>query len=85
MLVISCAYLLCVEAIEAKAWKASSHIPNDTDFPENELRDINSRPNTAIAFTGGGSRSYLASIGYLAALTELGNLFPKIVIVRLIE
>jgi len=31
-----------------------------------------SKPNTGIAFTGGGSRSYQASVGYLAALHELG-------------
>ena len=30
------------------------------------------RANTGIAFTGGGSRSYIAATGYLAALTELG-------------
>ena len=30
------------------------------------------RGNTGIAFTGGGSRSYIAATGYLAALTELG-------------
>lgn len=41
-------------------------------FPEQSDARIMARPNTGIGFTGGGSRSYIAAAGYLAALTELG-------------
>ena len=44
--------------------------PNPSDYPEREL--LKDKPNTAIAFSGGGSRSFVASFGALAALTQLG-------------
>jgi len=42
--------------------------------PELQLANIAVRPASAILFSGGGSRSFTATIGYLAALTELGLL-----------
>lgn len=60
-----------------KAWQAASNFPVPADFPELSDENVNGRPNTGIAFTGGGSRSYLASAGYMAALEELG-LVPNI-------
>lgn len=51
------------------AWQAKSEYPNPSDFPEADV--LSSRASSAVAFTGGGSRSYLASLGYLAALNEL--------------
>lgn len=59
------------------AWQSKNNYPEPNDFPELHEESVLKRPNTAIAFTGGGSRSYLASIGYLAGLNELG-LIPKI-------
>jgi hypothetical protein len=56
-----------------KAWQSSNAYPVPSDFPELKEETVTKRPNTAIAFTGGGSRSFLASIGYLAGLTELGK------------
>lgn len=44
--------------------------PTSTDFPESEL--LKNRPSTAIAFTGGGSRAYVAAIGQIAGLYKLG-------------
>jgi hypothetical protein len=65
------------ETINFKAWQSSKAYPEPNDFPELHEESVLSRPNTAIAFTGGGSRSFLASIGYLAGLNELG-LIPNI-------
>jgi hypothetical protein len=53
----------------AKAWQSSKDYPEPSDFPEVAL--LKDRPNTAIAFTGGGSRAYTAAIGYLAGLHKL--------------
>eukprot|EP01034_Spumella_vulgaris_P028160 gene28160-34976_t len=55
--------------IKASAWQSASNTPEASDFPETEL--LSDRPNTAIAFTGGGSRAYVAAFGVLSALTEL--------------
>ena len=35
------------------------------------MESVTNKPNTAIAFSGGGSRAYIAAIGYLAALSKL--------------
>ena len=57
---------------QAQAWRAvSGEYPVPADFPEMLDADLMSRPNTGVVFTGGGSRSYLASTGYMAALHEL--------------
>lgn len=63
--------------LKAKAFQSKGVYPTQSDFPEESLPTIKTRPSTAIAFTGGGSRSYLASIGYLSGLYELG-LIPGI-------
>jgi hypothetical protein len=65
------------DTINFKAWQSSKDYPEPNDYPELHEESVLSRPNTAIAFTGGGSRSFLASIGYIAGLTELG-LIPNI-------
>lgn len=57
---------------QVKAWQAAADFPEPSDFPEAGDENVNARPNTAIVITGGGSRSYLASAGYLAALEEMG-------------
>eukprot|EP01041_Mallomonas_annulata_P001795 gene1795-3484_t len=43
-----------------------------SDFPEIDIGTFSGRPNTAISFSGGGSRSFISSIGILSALRELG-------------
>lgn len=53
----------------AYAWQSANDYPTSTDYPETDL--LSTRPSNGIAFTGGGSRSYLASLGYLAGLKEL--------------
>eukprot|EP01034_Spumella_vulgaris_P026327 gene26327-32893_t len=58
-----------VFTLKATAWKSASSVPNAADFPETAL--LSSRPKTAIAFTGGGSRAYAAAFGVLSALTQL--------------
>lgn len=63
--------VVCAKDLSAKAWQKIAQYPTGTDFPEQSDKNIKGRPNTAIGFTGGGSRSYLASVGYLSALTEL--------------
>ena len=41
-------------------------------FPEQELTEVMSRPNIGIAFSGGGSRSAVASFGTMRALHQMG-------------
>ena len=59
-------------SLEVKAWKGTVNYPIPNDYPEMALDEIKSKSNVAIGLSGGGSRSFAASIGYLAALTELG-------------
>ena len=56
----------------AQAWQAATgSCPVPTDFPETRDANLMARSNTGVVFTDGGSRSYLASAGYMAALLEL--------------
>jgi hypothetical protein len=55
--------------LNARAWRSASFYPDSSDFPESNL--LEHRPNTAISFSGGGSRAYIAAMGYLAALRDL--------------
>ena len=69
------ALLLQVVAVQAtlkaRAWQSTS-FPTSADFPELSDPSVTSKKNVAIGFTGGGSRSYIASMGYLSALNKLG-------------
>jgi hypothetical protein len=56
----------------ARAWQSAGEYPTNKDFPESSY--LQNRPNTAIGFTGGGSRAYVAAIGQLAGLNQLGLL-----------
>lgn len=60
------------EALNVNAWQSASAYPKASDYPESSLPEINSRPSTAISFSGGGSRSFTAAMGYLGGLNELG-------------
>jgi hypothetical protein len=55
--------------LNARAWKSNTGVLTKDDFPEVDL--LKSKPNTAIGFSGGGSRAYTAAIGYLAGLRDL--------------
>lgn len=57
--------------VTARAWQ---NLPGDFYFPEAELEAVASRPASAILFSGGGSRSFTVTTGYMAALLELGLL-----------
>lgn len=58
-----------VAAVNVKAWQSLNAFQSASDFPEVEL--LGGKPNTAIGFTGGGSRAYLAALGHLAGLRDL--------------
>ena len=55
-------------ALKAKAWQNTAEFSSSFAFPEEEY---GVKQNVGIAFTGGGSRSYLASLGYMAGLESL--------------
>lgn len=54
---------------KAQAWQS---VGLKYTFPENSFSEITAKPSVGISFSGGGDRSYTASIGYLAAFHELG-------------
>lgn len=60
--------------LHVKAWKSRSDYPVPSDYPENDLPELQDKPNTAIAFSGGGTRSYVGTIGFLAGLRDAGLL-----------
>jgi hypothetical protein len=60
--------------LHVKAWKSRSNYPVPEDYPESQLPELRSKPNTAIAFSGGGLRAYVSSFGFLAGLRDLGLL-----------
>jgi len=53
-------------------WSPPEMVP--FNFPELELPEVYNRANVALAFSGGGSRSYVASLGYMRGLKDLGLL-----------
>ena len=56
------------ELFRATAWQGTAA------FPEETVPHLRPRPSTGVAFSGGGSRSYAATLGQLAALHQLGLL-----------
>lgn len=61
----------------AYAWQSSGEFPSPSEFPESHDDSLSSRPSSAVAFTGGGSRSFISSLGYLGAFNQLA-LIPSI-------
>jgi hypothetical protein len=59
------------EVYNVRAYRSKGKFPKPDDFPETKNIELMKRKNVGIAFTGGGSRSYLASAGQMAALLEL--------------
>ena len=59
------------EKVTCKIWDATQ---SDFVFPEQTYREITERNNVGLAFSGGGTRSASATLGYLRGLNELGLL-----------
>ena len=57
--------------LNVKSWQSLHDYPAFTDFPESSVKEVLLKPNTAIGFSGGGSRAYICALGYLAGLSEL--------------
>ncbi len=62
--------LVEAQSHKAQAWQ---NLGLKYTFPETDYPDITDKPNAGITFSGGGDRSFIASIGYLAAFHELGE------------
>lgn len=62
------------EILYVRAWKSTSRNPIPSDYPENDLPALKSKPSTAVAFSGGGIRAYAGTIGFLAGLRDAGLL-----------
>lgn len=61
-----------VSSFDVKSWQSTSS--SGFTFPEDSLSEVQASKSVGLTFSGGGDRSYLASIGYLAAMHELGLL-----------
>ena len=60
-----------MQEIKATIWSAADRAFH---FPENDIPEIQARPNTGLCFSGGGGRSLAATIGQLRGLNALGLL-----------
>ena len=54
-----------------------THGANPTTYPEQERSGGSGRPQTGVCFSGGGTRSYAATVGQLRGLSDLG-LIPRV-------
>ena len=68
IVIIASLFLATVSFAEDGIYKARSWT-DENNYPEGDMFNLKS---SAILFSGGGSRSFTASIGQLSALTELG-------------
>lgn len=59
-------------SFDVNSWQSTSN--GAFTFPEESLPEVQAAASIGITFSGGGDRAYLASIGYLAAMHELGLL-----------
>ena len=48
----------------ARAWRGVDRRTGAATFPELALPELQTKPNTALAFSGGGIRAYSVSAGY---------------------
>ena len=55
-------------SLNVNSWQATE---NGFTFPEDDLEVVQESKSIGITFSGGGDRSFIASIGYLAAMHEL--------------
>jgi hypothetical protein len=65
-----CRFNLSFTNFNALAWQSLGI--GDYTFPENDIPYVASRPNVGVSFSGGGDRSFTATIGALGAFHELG-------------
>lgn len=70
------AVLVC-DAYDAKAWQSLGGNTQTLPYPEKTVPEVMARPNIGITLSGGGSRAFLASIGYLGAFHQL-NIMEKV-------
>ena len=61
--------LFASSQFQTRAWQS---VGESYTFPETGYPDIQAKGNVGITFSGGGDRSYVATIGYLGAFHELG-------------
>ena len=61
------------ELVEARVWRGSER-DGTPSFPELELPDLQAKPHSGIAFSGGGLRSYTSTLGYLRGLLDVNLL-----------
>jgi hypothetical protein len=57
--------------LSAKAWFTSKYHPSEGSYPEQSDPVLQTKKNVGLAFSGGGTRSYLSSLGYLRGLHDL--------------
>jgi predicted acylesterase/phospholipase RssA len=79
-LVVVICFVLLNESVSlnTRAWQTKNMAdlnPGSFEYPEKQY--LTEKKNVGLAFTGGGSRSYIASFGYMAALHQL-NLMKEI-------
>lgn len=61
------------EIVEARLWRGAAADGTPT-FPELELPELREKVNSGVAFSGGGLRAYVYTLGSLRALLDLGSL-----------
>ena len=67
-------YVAAQDRLAAQAWFTSSYHPSEGLFPEQSDPILLQKKNVGIAFSGGGTRTFLCSLGYLRGLHDLGLL-----------
>ena len=55
-----------------KAWRGAGMESLPPAWPESALPELSSRENVGLVMSGGGSRSFIVSLGYLKAFVDLG-------------
>ena len=64
--------IIYVDGLNVKVWKSNNENPLASDYPEKSILEKKTKTtNTAIGFSGGGSRAFTAAMGYLAGLRDL--------------
>ena len=70
---VCCVLLISyVDGLNVKVWKSNNENPLASDYPEKSIIEKKTKTtDTAIGFSGGGSRAFTAAMGYLAGLRDL--------------
>lgn len=70
-------YAGIVHSLQARAWQSLDELVPNANFEYPEASILAGQPDrtsTGIGFTGGGSRSYIASFGYISAFHKLDKM-----------